>query len=364
MPTDQLPSLNTEFCRNAVSKVVAALSTQAVSFSGAPDVTPQLGLILRTLVQNIEQFDKLCPANRAWIGTKFINAIGSFELGAPNDQDQILSLFTMAYRFMCELELNMPDELAPELDQIRHFVNDNLTAFPPRYREQLVYANFSMPLQIVKKLLHHENVADARSFLSALSESAEYKTKWDEDFQKKCSELDSIKAQLDRYEAAFNFVGLVDGFSQLSKRKSNEKLLAFISLIFLALLAVAPVATQLGFVLLNTDQIEAHKQTLLYSLLPLITLEVVLIYFFRVVLAHFRSIKAQLLQLDLRTALCQFIQSYAEYAAKIKKQDPTALDRFESLVFSGLLSSEENLPSTFDGAEQLAKLLRSVRGGA
>ncbi|MDO9221069.1 MAG: hypothetical protein Q7T90_08585, partial [Thiobacillus sp.] len=110
------------------------------------------------------------------------------------------------------------------------------------------------------------------------------------------------------------------------------------------------------------DVIEKHKTTLLYTLPALITLEVILVYFFRVVLAHFRSLKAQLLQLDLRTALCQFIQSYADYAGKIKKQDASALEKFESLVFSGLLSNEESLPSTFDGTEQLTKLVKSLRG--
>ncbi|MDI2145510.1 hypothetical protein KBJ94_26055 [Pseudomonas sp. ITA] len=85
-------------------------------------------------------------------------------------------------------------------------------------------------------------------------------------------------------------------------------------------------------------------------------------YFFRVVLAQFRSVKAQVLQLDLRIALCQFVQSYAEYSKKIRKDDPGALSKFEAIVFSSLVSESEGIPSTFDGAEQLANLIKSIRG--
>jgi hypothetical protein len=94
---------------------------------------------------------------------------------------------------------------------------------------------------------------------------------------------------------------------------------------------------------------------------PLITIEVLLIYFFRLVLVHFQSIKTQLLQLDLRKSLCQFIKSYSTFSTDIKARDPSALEKFENLVFSGFISSEENLPSTFDGIEQLAKLFKGIK---
>lgn len=102
--------------------------------------------------------------------------------------------------------------------------------------------------------------------------------------------------------------------------------------------------------------------THLLNLLPLISLEIILLYFFRVVLHNYKSIKAQVLQIELRQTLCQFIQNYADYSKEIKKGDPTALEKFESLIFSGIISDAENLPSTFDGMDQIGKLLSSLKG--
>jgi hypothetical protein len=99
----------------------------------------------------------------------------------------------------------------------------------------------------------------------------------------------------------------------------------------------------------------------LLILLPLFSVEIILIYFFRVILLNHRSVKAQAMQIELRQTLCQFIQSYAEYSAKIKKQDGVALEKFESLIFSGILSDPEKLPSTFDGIEQIGNFIKSVK---
>jgi hypothetical protein len=110
------------------------------------------------------------------------------------------------------------------------------------------------------------------------------------------------------------------------------------------------------------ETIESKKGLLVYTLPTIVAIEVILIYFFRVVLAQFRSVKAQVLQLDLRIALCQFVQSYAEYSVKVKKDDPNVLAKFEAVVFSSLVSENERIPSTFDGTEQLANLIKSVRG--
>ncbi len=99
----------------------------------------------------------------------------------------------------------------------------------------------------------------------------------------------------------------------------------------------------------------------LLTLVPLLSIEVILIYFFRIVLHHYKSVKTQIMQIELRQTLCQFIQSYADYSKKIKKDDPSALEKFENLIFSGILSESDKLPSTFDGIEQLGTIFKSVK---
>jgi len=126
-------------------------------------------------------------------------------------------------------------------------------------------------------------------------------------------------------------------------------------------LLLSLVLVELTFINNHIGILDGYKNELLFLLPPLITIEVLLIYFFRLVLVHFQSIKTQLLQLDLRKSLCQFIKSYSTFSTDIKARDPSALEKFENLVFSGFISSEENLPSTFDGIEQLAKLFKGIK---
>lgn len=43
------------------------------------------------------------------------------------------------------------------------------------------------------------------------------------------------------------------------------------------------------------------------------------------------------------------------------QENPGGLDKFEQLIFSGLVASEESIPSTFDGIEQLVKALKGFK---
>lgn len=120
---------------------------------------------------------------------------------------------------------------------------------------------------------------------------------------------------------------------------------------------------QVGFVITHLEEIEKHKTTLVYSLPTVLAVEIILLYLFRVVLGQFRSVKAQLLQIDLRISICQFVESYADYVSRLRTKDSSALAKFEALIFSGLVTEEAGIPSTFDGTEQIARLIRSIRGG-
>ena len=97
------------------------------------------------------------------------------------------------------------------------------------------------------------------------------------------------------------------------------------------------------------------------SFIPTASVIAILIYYFRILLHNLNEVKAQLLQIELRKTLCQFIQSYTDYSHKIKEKDSESLSKFENLIFSGLVSSNEKLPSTFDGLEQLSGFIKAIR---
>ena len=81
----------------------------------------------------------------------------------------------------------------------------------------------------------------------------------------------------------------------------------------------------------------------------------------RVILHNYKRVKTELLQLELRKTFCQFIQSYADYAKEVKKDDSEALSKFENIIFSVIVADNSSLPTTYDGLEQLTKLFSQIK---
>lgn len=330
----------------------------------APNVLVPLKQFFNILIANANDFDKHCTANIEWIGQHFIGQLTEFMGEKPeNQRGRLVSIFTHAYRFLCEFDFSQPNDLSFDLLNIRSFVTENLEGFIGKERQQLVYANYLMPASIAKKLIHSPALADFKAFAGTVKVVSDLKLQWDKEIKAKGEEIKALRDGLDRVTTTYNFVGLVNGFERLASAKERERLRSFKSLLLLGALMVAPVAVHLWFTASQIDTIDSHRNTLVYSLPPLIALELILLYLFRVVLLHFRGIATQLLQINLRISLCQFIQSYSDYSTKIKEQDPGALEKFENLIFSGITSDSEALPSTFDGVEQIAKLVNSIRSG-
>ena len=169
----------------------------------------------------------------------------------------------------------------------------------------------------------------------------------------KLEKVEQLSDTLENLKQGFNFVALSDGFSRMLNEKKSSKIWILLLLFLIAIIISAIPAYKFfsdGGINLTWQQIAISAG-----------LELVLIYFFRVVLFHYRTVQTQIMQLDLRLSLCQFIQSYAEYAKEIKTNDKDALDKFENLIFSSILSSDEKIPSTFDGLEQLNSLIKQFK---
>lgn len=97
------------------------------------------------------------------------------------------------------------------------------------------------------------------------------------------------------------------------------------------------------------------------KLIPGISLLFISIYYFRISLANVNSIKAQMIQISLRMSLCQFIENYTKFSSKVNADNKDLLTKFEDVIFSNIMPNAEKIPSTFDGVEQLAKLLTSLK---
>jgi len=313
------------------------------------------------MTNNASEYDENCQSNISWIGNNFLSSLANFANKNEDAWLQIAPIFTMAYRFLCELEFSITNDLNHRLGRIKPAVDDNLFLFNDSDKSQILYANLVMPVQIAKRLIKHKNIQDIDLFNQRYDSAISMKEKWDNELDLKTKEINALRDKLEEYKTGFNFVGLYKGFDNLSIAKRGEKNWALAFLISLGIFAILPVATEIYFFLFETSMIKANINIVLYSIFPMITAQILLVYFFRVALINFKSIKAQLLQIELRKTLCQFIQSYTSYAKEMKESNNGSLEKFESLIFSGLISNEENLPSTFDGLEQIGKIIQSLK---
>ena len=160
------------------------------------------------------------------------------------------------------------------------------------------------------------------------------------------------------YEEGLNFIALDKGFQELLrvKRLTLKSSLRFVNIFGFLLVLVPAVIILLKFC-------NIFKITDWIQVLPILGLEFILIYFFRIVLNEYKTTQVQIIQLELRHSLCQFIRSYNEYASDMRSKDSNSLDKFENLIFSSILAEANKIPSTFDGLEQLSNFIKNIKSG-
>lgn len=319
-------------------------------------------LMSRCLLDNAKLFDKYCGFNISNIGESLLRDMRSHTEKNISEESELYLLkmiFIKGYRFFREFELFQPGPPGGAIQKVIEYATSNIDYFGEAWRSQIIYANFSQPIDILREAIHDPKIGNMNAFSASVENIENIKTAWDKDFGEKSKILKSLTDQINNLTNQYNFVGLVHGFEKMLKDKYKERGFAFFWLCVLVIfLAIVPLGNVL---LLNLMDDVTYKNKMLYMIPTFVTIELVLLYFFRILLTHFKSIKSQILQLDLRVNLCQFIQSYVEYSKDIKSKDPTSLEKFESIVFSSIMADESKIPSTFDGMEQVANLINSVK---
>ena len=275
--------------------------------------------------------------------------------------------FLIAIKFLQEAELTTRRQSRNSIfddntyetiwDWFRSLKNDDIS---PDEISQLNYIQSDYSLMLLNDYLgnksfqaflnYEENIKKIEQHSIVLKETSDNIQK---SADEKLEKVKQLSDTLKNLEQGFNFVALSDGFSRMlnEKKESKESILQLLFLIAVIISAIP------AYKFLSDGGANLTWQQIAISA----GLELVLIYFFRVVLFHYRTVQTQIMQLDLRLSLCQFIQSYAEYAKEIKTNDKDALDKFENLIFSSILSSDEKIPNTFDGLEQLNSLIKQFK---
>ncbi|HBX5779121.1 TPA: hypothetical protein MH538_27225 [Klebsiella pneumoniae] len=170
--------------------------------------------------------------------------------------------------------------------------------------------------------------------------------------------LQEYDEKLKQYKSEYNFVLLSKAFSNLLKTKkaeyvTNHNTVAFFS----ALLVVIPVGALLNHIL-EWYKVEFNFSALAYYL-PILSLELLMFYFMRLYYIEGKAIKAQLLQIEQRLSLCEFIHDYVE-TKNNSGSEKESWSLFEKLIFSPIQVSSENIPSLLDGASSIAELAGKI----
>lgn len=315
--------------------------------------------IIQLIHQNPKDWDERCSFNIKFVGDQFLSCLQNFDIESTSDSDRI---YVLSYRFLCEFDFfDADNEGNHELDAIKKQVLEDTDKFDRGLKSQIIYASYFMPANLTKDLINNSDIRAFKGFEEKIVEAKELRDKWDEEIDSKKLVIEKLKDNLNEYKIGFNFVGLYKGFAELADKKSEEALLLFWALIGMGLLIISPLIFEIVFAATEIYSGKSFGNEHFVILIPLISVEIIMLYFFRIILLNHRSVKAQILQIELRKTLCQFIQSYGDYSVDIKKQDSGALEKFESLIFSGILSDPGKLPSTFDGVEQIGNFIKNVK---
>lgn len=316
-------------------------------------------LVVRSMENNPKQWDSFCQINIEWIGDQYISKLSDEE--TELSKERLDDICSMCFRFLFELYISMKNELSMDLKAATRFVFNNVELFENNAKEEIEYTIHSMPIGILKSIINSESIGSIKDFNVFLSNAEKRKKEWEKDLSARESRVNKLKDSLSKYEKAFNFVGLYQGFDDLAVGKSSERDTTLRWLKVLSFLIVLPVLLEIVIIYMHIDDISAIKDELIFSIFPVLSLSAIGIYYFRVLLFNYKSVKSQLLQIDLRKTLCKFIQHYSEYSSEIKKQDSESLAKFENIIFSRIVTEEGNLPSTYDGIEQIGKLIKSAK---
>lgn len=164
--------------------------------------------------------------------------------------------------------------------------------------------------------------------------------------------------KLKQYKSEYNFVLLSKAFSNLLKTKKSEYVTNHRSvIIFSSWLIATPLLALLNHIY-NLFPVEFNLNALFYFL-PILSLELLFFYFMRLYYIEGKAIKAQMLQIEQRLSLCEFIHDYVE-TKNNSGAEKESWSLFEKLIFSPIQVTSENIPSLLDGASSIAELAGKV----
>ncbi|MDX7892671.1 hypothetical protein SJU70_15650 [Aeromonas caviae] len=343
-----------------------------------------ISIMLATFLKDPKFWDTHCSVGIEDIGSSFLTRLRKLTSAEPDKSRIIELLYTSSFRLFYEGYLASGIEFSSDEEFVIDFTKKEINNFSERAQGSIQYITRDLSTHLFRTLMSSQEFKDLKGFTDTISSAKSLTKDWNDGLDERIQKAENLKQSIEGYTDAFNFVGLHQGFDQLHRKKITERNRLIGLMFFLAIIIMLPFGVKtyhIYFPSINSSQTENNKEQLnaasktpltkesetyitakLLDMLPIISFAAILLYFFRVLLFNYKSICAQILQIELRMTLCRFIQHYSEHAAAIKKNSDVTLDRFETVIFSGLVSNDSDLPATFDGVEQLTSLFKTMKG--
>ncbi|HHQ6627702.1 TPA: hypothetical protein ACSTL5_004236 [Serratia fonticola] len=271
-------------------------------------------------------------------------------------KEDLDGIFVTLFRFYIEMTITSGTGIRGIERDIIRFINENLDQFYGVNNSQLLYALNHMSRDVIQLLVNSDDMEIVRQLVKNKKDEEDYYNNWLTQFNNKKIELQAIDDKLQEYKNEYNFVGLSEGYVQLSNDKATQRNYTLIAMGIVCFLIFTVIGVELY--LLHDIGKDATALQIIAPAIPMVTLLFILLYFFRISLFEFKSLSSQINQIELRKTLCQFIQNYADYSAEIKAKNGIALVKFEEIIFSNILTKDDPMPSTFDGIEHIAAILK------
>lgn len=299
-------------------------------------------------------------------GRPFTQAIQRVKTSNDLDKDSLFWLGFYLYALFQErafLEGTHSDYIV----RLRNYFEKNYLAFDDSTKCRIDYLKFNISSHILERksieLLNQQSIFFNEE-KTKIAEFTKQISDWKTNIGASEKRANDLELNLKNSVEKLNFVGLSKAFSNLITEKNAEKTSQIFWMVVLGsillLLPFSPIIY--GFF---TEKSRILTLETLPNAIPFAVFELVALYFFRIFLHNFYSVKAQLLQLKLRHGICAFIQGYAEFADKSRKSnDDKLFEKFEALIFSGISPDPQNVPSQFDGIEQISKIFKELKGKA
>lgn len=179
-----------------------------------------------------------------------------------------------------------------------------------------------------------------------------------EDVSNKEKILESIKEYNEQEIAKNNFTLLSSGFASILKEKkiklTNLSRLLIGFGIFILLIPTLIICADIF-----------HWRILFYpsSMVALITIELFIIYYFKIFLHNYNELKEQILQIDNKQALLGFISNYLKFKDMNSITD-SSIERLEEIIFSRISPDIKQSPTAPDFASIIDKIIKAIKGNS